>query len=236
MGRSDVQIDLATGMPMPRNKIPLAVKLVYTSFAAVMVPIYWRDYGPQNFLYFCDVAVLTTLVALWLESSFLISMQAVAILLPQTIWVIDFLGHFANLHLLGMTDYMFDSNRSLFLRGISLFHGWLPFLIVWMLVRLGYDKRAFVPQIFVGLALLAICYFGFAPPPAPAHSPNLAVNINYVYGLSDNAPQTTMPPLAWLGMLMVIFPVGIYWPTHLVLSRVFDQREALPDVPEVMAA
>ena len=28
-----------------------------------------------------------------------------------------------------MTAYMFNATNSLFLRGLSLFHGWLPFLL-----------------------------------------------------------------------------------------------------------
>ena len=40
------------------SKIPIAVKLAYTAFCAVLIPIYLRNYGPTNFLYFCDVALL----------------------------------------------------------------------------------------------------------------------------------------------------------------------------------
>ncbi len=40
------------------RRVPLAVKLLYTAFVAVMVPYYLRCYGPTNFLYYCGVAVL----------------------------------------------------------------------------------------------------------------------------------------------------------------------------------
>jgi hypothetical protein len=33
-----------------RGTIPLWIKVVYSVFVAVMVPVYWRDYGPTNFL------------------------------------------------------------------------------------------------------------------------------------------------------------------------------------------
>ena len=33
-----------------KRRIPLAIKLIYTAFVAVMVPVYLRDYGPTNFL------------------------------------------------------------------------------------------------------------------------------------------------------------------------------------------
>src|SRR5258708_39508056 len=104
--------------------IPLPVKLLYTAFVAVMVPYYWSAYGPRNFLYFCDVALLVMLAGMWLESSLLISMESVAILLPQMIWVADFVAHLAGFKLLGMTDYMFNAQYPLFVRGLSFFHGW----------------------------------------------------------------------------------------------------------------
>ncbi len=60
----------AAEMPA-RNTIPLAVKLAYTLFVAVLVSNYWRTYSPWTFLFFCDVALLLTLPALWLESPLL---------------------------------------------------------------------------------------------------------------------------------------------------------------------
>ena len=78
-------------------RIPLAVKIVYTIFVAVLVPKYWIDYGPTNFLYFCDIALLMTVAAVWTESPLLASMPAVGIVFPQIIWIVDFLLAFAGL-------------------------------------------------------------------------------------------------------------------------------------------
>ena len=47
--------------------VPLWLKLAYTAFMVVLIPVYWRNYGPTNFLYFCDVALLITLVGMWIE-------------------------------------------------------------------------------------------------------------------------------------------------------------------------
>lgn len=196
---------------------------------AVLVPFYWKWYGPRNFLYFCDVAMFVTLVALWAESRFLVSLEAVAILLPQALWVADFAVHGTGLllhqhwQITGMTGYMFDANKPLFVRGLSLFHGWLPFLLVYLLFKLGYDRRAFAAQVAIGVGLLLGCYLFTPIGPAPASNPNAAVNINYVFGLDDNKPQMWMPPPAWLALLAVGFPLLIYWPTHWVLKRVFDR-------------
>src|ERR1700733_4811295 len=66
-------------------RIPFAVKLAFTAFMAVLVPVYWTEYGPANFLYFCDLALFLTLAAVWLENRLLASMAAVGILLPQIV-------------------------------------------------------------------------------------------------------------------------------------------------------
>ena len=91
-----------------RAALPLWLKLAYSAFMAVLVPVYWHYYGPTNFLYFCDIALILTLVGIWIESPLLISMCAVGILVPQVLWVVDFLGNLVGMPLIGMTDYMFE--------------------------------------------------------------------------------------------------------------------------------
>lgn len=205
----------------PRGKIPLWIKIAYTAFLAVMVPIYWRDYGPTNFLYLCDAAAFLTLAALWCESPILASVPAVGIVLLQFIWVLDFCIHFAGLKITGISDYMFDPQIPLFARGLSLFHGWLPFLLVYAVWRLGYDRRGLA--IWVGLAwvLLLVSYFWMPPSGAVLANPKQPVNINHVFGFSDHAPQSWMPAWAWLLTLMLGLPLLIWWPTHLAFGRFF---------------
>jgi hypothetical protein len=202
------------------ERIPRAFKLAYTAFLAVLVPYYWATYTPWNFLYFCDVALLMTLAAIWLESPLILSMAAVGILVPQGLWIADFLARaVAGVHITGMTGYMFDGKIPLFVRGLSTFHGWLPIALVWLVRRLGYDSRALRLQAFVGVAVLLVSYFVAPAPPVSPEFPNHAVNINYVYGLNDLEPQTLLPPPAWLALLTMIV-LSLYVPAHLVLRRV----------------
>src|SRR4051812_15040863 len=72
------------------GRLPIWLKVGYTAFMAVLVPIYWRHYGPTNFLYFCDVALFLTLAAVWMENALLASMAAVGIVAVQAIWCVDF--------------------------------------------------------------------------------------------------------------------------------------------------
>jgi hypothetical protein len=81
--------DPKIALPRAGNRVPLWLKLAYTTFMALLVPVYWHYYGPTNFLYFCDVALLITLVGIWIESPFLVSMCAVGILALEALWVAD---------------------------------------------------------------------------------------------------------------------------------------------------
>lgn len=55
------------------QEVPLLVKILYTVGVSVVVPVYWYSYGPSNFLWFSDLALLLTVAALWLESPLLAS-------------------------------------------------------------------------------------------------------------------------------------------------------------------
>lgn len=205
----------------PAGFVPLWVKLLYTLFVAILVPVYWHEYGPTNFLYFCDVALLLTLVSIWSERPLLASASAVGILVPQAVWMADYLGSLLYLPLTGMTAYMFSDTIPFFTRFLSFFHFWLPLFLLWLLSRLGYDRRAFALWTVLAIILFCVCYFYTPPPPAPADNPNLPVNINYVYGINDSQKQHWMDPRLYFICLLVLMPPLVFWPTHLVLRRLY---------------
>ena len=66
------------------------IKLFYTIFVCVLVPVYWMERGPANFLWLSDIALLAMVPALWMESRFLASMMAVGALMPELAWNLDF--------------------------------------------------------------------------------------------------------------------------------------------------
>jgi hypothetical protein len=198
------------------GRLPYALKLAYTVFMAVLIPVYTVNYGLTNFLYFCDVALLLTLVGVWRESALLVSMAAVGILLPQFLWCADFC---VGGSLVGMTGYMFDSQRSVFLRGLSLFHGWLPFLLVFAVRRLGYDRRAFAAWSILAVVLCAVSYLWLPAPELTATNLNIPRNVNYVFGMSETVSQTWMSPLAYVVIWTIGLVAAVYLPSHLALRR-----------------
>jgi hypothetical protein len=201
-------------------RIPLWLKIAYTAFLAVMIPVYWINYGPTNFLYFCDVALLLTLVGIWRESALLVSLPAVGIMLPQFFWCADFLVQLVGGKLTGMTGYMFNADLPLFLRGLSLFHGWLPFLLFYLVKKLGYDRRALIGW-FVICVVLCLASFWFLPPPgAVLADPKTPQNINYVFGMNDKKPQEWVDPGTYVFLWITALSALVYVPTHLLLRKV----------------
>jgi hypothetical protein len=196
--------------------LPLPLKISYTLFVCILVPVYWRRYGPANFLWFSDVALLAAVPALWLESSLLASMMALAVALPEMAWNLDFfLRLTTGSGLLGLSAYMFDRAIPRWLRALSLFHVGLPLLLLWMVHRLGYDRRALVAQTCVALVVLPLSYLVGGKKD----------NVNWVYGFGGK-PQTKIPALWFLVILLVIFPLAIYLPTHWLLLQLFSPARA----------
>lgn len=191
--------------------IPLWLKIAYSVFVLITVGVYIFKYPLANFLWFSDIALFVTAIALWLESALLASMMAVGTLLPELMWNVSFFGQLlSGRHVSGLTDYMFEAHRPLYVRALSLFHVILPALLLWMLARLGYDPRALAAQTVLAWVVLVLTYWLTEP----------KYNVNWVFGWGAK-PQRRIPPLVYLGLLMAGFPLVIHLPTHVLLQRFF---------------
>jgi hypothetical protein len=86
---------------------------------------------------------------------------------------------------------------------LSLFHVPLPIGLVWLVHRLGYDRRAWLCQSLLALVVLPVSYWLTDP----------AENGTWVHGLG--APQRRLPPWLYLALLIVAFSLVLYLPPHL---------------------
>ncbi len=196
-----------------RRAISWWLKIPYTLYVCVLVPVYWVELGPQNFLWGCDIALLATLMALWFESRFIASTMAVAIIIPELVWNLDFFSRLAagrDIIGLALTEYMFSDKLPWLVRGLSLFHVFLAWVLIWLVYRLGYDRRALWAQTLISWIVLPVSY-GITDP---------SRNINFVFSLGS-AQEDWFSGVVWVGLLMVLFPLLVYLPTHLVLKRLF---------------
>ncbi|HRC85454.1 MAG TPA: membrane-associated protein, partial [Thermoanaerobaculia bacterium] len=178
------------------SRIPVVVKVLYLLWLAVWVPVYWQHNGVVNFLWFCDLANFLVGLGLVLESSLLLSSQAVGVLLIQVVWVFDFAGRLLfGRHPLGATRYMFELDTPLFVRLFSLFHVVMPVLLLWGLKRLGYNPGAFRLQTAIAWVVLPLSFWLGEP----------AANLNWLYRPFEQ-PQPWLPPTLYLLFCMAAYP------------------------------
>src|SRR5256885_15113139 len=189
------------------SRIPLWLKVAWTIWLLLWAPVYWRQYGAQNFLYFCDVGNLLIAIGLWSESRLILSWQAVGLLVFQTMYAIDLIvAALSAHHIIGGTEYMFDANISLFVRLLGLYHLVVPPLLLWTVCRLGYDSRGWKWQTLTAWILVPINFLW-----RPQH------NVNWARGIGHE--QHLVPHWLYLAAYLIVVPLLVYWPTHLVLKR-----------------
>lgn len=192
------------------TRIPLWLKLGVTLWAAYYVPAYLWYYGAIPFLWFCNLGNLMLVAGIWLRSALLISMVALSVLIVQVLWVVDLFGRLLlSFHPIGGTEYMWDEKIPLWIRAISLFHVAVPVLLLFLLRRLGYDRRAFPAQTALAWIVLPVCYFFTSP----------VLNLNWVFGLFGKVQTWGWPGGLYLAVTMAGYAVLLYLPTHLLLSR-----------------
>ncbi|HTW31585.1 MAG TPA: hypothetical protein VMD76_07910 [Candidatus Sulfotelmatobacter sp.] len=188
-------------------RIPLWLKIGWTLWLAVWAPLYLRQYGAQNFLYFCDLGNVLIGIGLWLESPLIFSWAACGLLIFQTLYTIDLGGALlSGRHVVGGTEYMFDPHLPLIIRLLSLFHVVTPPLLIWAILRLGYDPRGWKLQTLTAWIVVPINYF-WRP----------EQDVNWARGLFFRE-QHVVPGSIYLLIYLTVVPLCIYFPTHLFLK------------------
>ena len=188
---------------MPDVIIPLWFKLAYTAFVIYVMAVWWKHYGWKNFLWFSDIAFIGAVPAMWLESAALASVLTVAVLLPELLWNVDYAGRLLlRRRITGLTDYMFEADRLLLLRGLSLFHVPLPLVLLWLVAAYGYDASVGLPGA-VALAAVVLPWSRYVSTPDK--------NINWTYGLGGWRSRWT----GWLyvAVLFAGFVLFVFVPT-----------------------
>lgn len=186
------------------RQIPLWLKLAFSAWILWWAPAYLGFYGPQNYLWFCNITLFITFIGLWFESPLLISSQLVTVLLVDTIWTIDLIGVLLfGVHPIGGTEYMFLSEIPLDIRLLSLFHVFLPPLLIYAAWRIGYDERGWVLQTFIAWLALSASFL----------LTDVERHVNWVWG-PFATEQTLLPAWQYLLVCMAAYPLIVFLPTH----------------------
>ncbi len=197
-------------------RVPLAAKLSFTLWMVIWVPVYWTQNGPSNFLWICDFANFVTLVAIWSESALLVSSQLAGVFVIQLVWAVDFLGRLLfGAHPVGGTEYMFDAASPWWLRMLSLFHLWMVPLLVWLMRRVGHDRRGVRLETLVALVLFPLGQQLGTP----------EQNLNWMW-FPFGVEQTLLPPLLFAFAAVPIATILLFLPGDLLARRLFARPGA----------
>ncbi len=185
----------------PNRKIPLIAKGAFSVFIVGWFFSNWVGNGLHSFLWICNASLLLVFLALIFESKLLASMALVGDFVYAVIWNIDFHATLVS-PFKGMTGYMLGPNHLLWLRTFSLFHIALPVLMVWLIFRLGYDRRAWPLQFLLSTFLGYISWVVGGPDK----------NINGVYSY-EKVAAFNMAPVLYLTLLTLVNG-GVIFLTH----------------------
>ncbi|MGC1969317.1 MAG: hypothetical protein WA673_22845 [Candidatus Acidiferrales bacterium] len=201
-----------------RGKIPDWVRWLALFWLVVWFPVYWHAWGAGNFLHLCDVAVILTCIGLWTGNALLLSSQAISSVVIDALWTLDAAAWLVfRRHLIGGTEYLFDGTMPLWIRLLSLFHIVMPFLLIWSVSRLGYDRRGFGLQAAIALPVVIASRFV-----TPAQNLNFAQTAPFFQRQLGPAP-------VHLAITYLAVVLGVYVPTHLVFWRWFHPADERGD-------
>jgi hypothetical protein len=173
---------------------------------AVYVPSYWQAYGASHFLQLCNIGVLLTCLAWLTRSALWLSTQWLAAPLIAVLWLADVASTLlVGQPLHGGTLYLWDASIPWPARALSIYHVFLPLVLLHTLRITGYDHRALVVQSTLAIVVMAIS--GIIATPQN--------NLNYLYLWPDGSVPGGP---TWLhGANQVILAVVmLYVPTHLL--------------------
>ena len=189
------------------HAFPVA-RFVALGWLVVWIATYAWWYGALNFIQLCDISIVLTCLGLWRGSALLLSTQAVSALVVDLTWLADVSWRAAfGRHLIGGTEYMWDTRYPLWLRLLSFFHALWPVLLLWALKRVGYDRRALAVQ--SALAAVVMVASRFTPPD---------LNLNFAFADPILGRAWGPAPLHVASMTALLIAC-VYWPTHLALRR-----------------
>lgn len=198
-----------------RHPFPLG-RWLALAWLAVYLPSYAAAYDWFNFLFLCNLGVVLTAYAYLAGDRLVISSQALAAPAIGLAWSLDAGWRLVTgVHLYGGTEYMWDSQYPLLTRTLSLYHLVWPFVALYGVRRLGYDRRGWALQTVIAAAALGV---------ARAVTPS-AENVNFAFR-DPLFGHAFAPALLHLAIVLAVLSGVAYGTTHFLLERRFGRDRA----------
>jgi hypothetical protein len=198
----------------PSSELHPALRWGALLWLLVWLPVNLKTWGWQNMMHLCDVGAIIACLGIFFQISILVSSQAIGSVFVGVLWGLDagwclLTGH----HVFGGTEYMWDTNYPLWNRLLSTFHLGLPVALLWAMRKLRYEARGFGLQCAIVAPLFVFSRF-LSP----------ALNMNYAFR-DPLFHRSWGPAPLHLAIIFAGTVLILYWPTHLLLTRIFPATE-----------
>lgn len=191
------------------------------AFGLLWLPSYAAVWGWRNFLQLCDVAVFLTVLGIWRGNALLLSSQTIGSLIINILWAVDVGARLVlGSHVIGGTEYMWNSAQPLAVRLLSLFHIVMPFVQLYCLRRTGYDRRG-LPFEAALAALVILVSRAVALP---------GTNPNFVF-IAPFWKRTLISEWGHVALVYTVLMLVLILPAHLLLRRLLPPPSLLPPGP-----
>jgi hypothetical protein len=171
-------------------------------FLATQIIVY-SSYSIESYLWLCKINLFLTIFGILFKNKLLISMAFVGGLARFSIWNLSFIINlFTNYNLFNVTAYIFSLGTSLTIKIISLYHIFLPIILIFFLKKIGYDSRAFIFSTILYWFVIIITYFFTIK----------SNNINFVFCASTY--NWSISDQQWVIFLLIFEPILFILPVH----------------------
>ena len=196
----------------PSTSLHPLVRWFALLWLAVWLPVNVYAWGWQNMMHFCDIGAIIACIGIWKQDSLLVSSQTIGALFVGVLWILVIAWRLAaGQHLFGGTEYMWDTHYALWIRLMSTFHIWLPLLLLWVMRKIGYDRRALALQSVIAAVLLV--FSRYLPP---------SLNMNYAFR-DPLLHRAWGPAPVQLAVILAGTVVLLYRPTHVLLRWMYPK-------------
>jgi hypothetical protein len=190
------------------------LKIFLQLYLAAMLPLYNFVYKSNFVLWGCSIGLYLTFIALTFKSRLAMSMAFVGTFFSCSVWCVDLICQlFFDQMIFGVeVTNVFTSFLPFWVKLFSFYHVFTPVIWIYCLKKWGYEPKALYYFIFLYWFNLLAVYLFTTP----------SDNINWVFMPTVKMWQN-ISPLTWLILEMILLPIFIYYPMHLIAIRIFKK-------------
>lgn len=179
------------------KKSDIALGILFTAVYLASSLVYFNQKLWYEFFWLSNHWALMNAIGFLARSRFVLSYIVVLGIVPELIWVADFLSMLAGQPFMGITNYWFEADYPVYLKITALQHLLNPFASIYGVVRFGFHKKAWLGAAVHGAALFIASLFL-----------EKGQNVNCAW--KSCFPLVQMPSFVWQALLISAISLHIF--------------------------